>query len=51
MEWHGLETYPRIGNERYRIARPSQAIEVAEFSFYRLEGKEKRPVEGLSKVA
>lgn len=49
-EWHGLETYPRIGNERDGVARPRQAIEVAKFSFDRLEREQERPVEVLTKV-
>lgn len=50
-EWHGLETYPRVGNERDRVARPRQAIKVAEFGFDRLEGEQERAVEVLATVA
>lgn len=50
-EWHWLETYPGIGHEGDGVARPREAIEVAEFGLDRLEGEMKRPVEVLSDVA
>lgn len=50
-EWHGLGTYPGIGNEWDGVTRPRQAVEVAEFGLDRLEGEKERAVEVLFEVA